>query len=306
MRALALLVIPWLVACAPAPADDIAADTDVVEDVLPSCPTFAAGVSAGALASVELDEVSGIAASRTFPGTWWMHNDSGDSARVFAVSSDGASAAEFTLPDVIAVDWEDMALAPDGERWSLLLGDIGDNLSLRPEILLWRVPEPDPASPGPTATPEAFHLHYPDGPHNAETLMVDPRSGDVYVVSKIDDVATEVTQVFRAAAPLVDGSTMEQVATLEFGGATLPGNVLTTGGDISPDGSAIVIRTYDSAFVWRRTPHATIAEALATAPCPAPLASELQGEAIGWDPSTGGYSTVSELAYPDRWTFAPE
>jgi hypothetical protein len=301
-----LVCLTLLTACAgpsDAPAGD---DTDVEVDVLPACPTFAAGVSAGTLASDELNEVSGIAGSRTFPGTWWMHNDSGDAARVFAVSADGASAAEFTFPDVIAVDWEDMALAPDGDAWSLLMGDIGDNLSLRPELLLWRVPEPDPAQPGPTAAPEAFHLRYPDGPHNAETLMVDPRTGDVYVVSKISDVATEVTQVFRAAAPLVDGATMEEVATLEFGGASLPGNVLTTGGDISPDGERIVIRTYDSAFVWRRTAHATVGEALATAPCPVPLATESQGEAIAWDPQTGGYATVSEFLHPERWTFAPQ
>lgn len=279
-------------------------DTDVVADVLPACPTFADGVSAGLLGSDELDEVSGIAASRTWPGTWWMHNDSGDAARVFAVSADGATQTEFTFPDMLAVDWEDMALAPDGDGWALVMGDIGDNLSLRPEITLVRVPEPDPSQPGPTATPEVFHVRYPDGPHNAETLMVDPRTGDAYLVSKIDDVATEVTQVFRLRAPWVDGATMEEVATLEFGGATLPGSVLTTGGDISEDGERIAIRTYDSVFVWRRTAHATIGDALAGDPCPAPLASELQGEAIGWDPQTGGYATVSELVHPNLWTYA--
>ena len=306
MSARLLVCLTLLTGCEGATDEPEQGDTDVVTDVLPACPAYAPGVSAGVLASDELDEVSGIAGSRNFPGTWWMHNDSGDAARVLAVPADGATASAFTFPDVIAVDWEDMALAPDGDAWSLVMGDIGDNLSLRPEILLWRVPEPDPSQPGPTAAPEAFHLHYPDGPHNAETLMVDPRNGDVYVVSKISDVATPLTQVFRAAAPLVDGATMEEVATLEFGGAALPGSVLTTGGDISPEGDRIVIRTYDSAFVWRRTPHATVAEALATEACVVPLATETQGESIAWDPQTGGYATVSEFLHPDLWTFAPQ
>lgn len=303
-----LLLALWGAGCA-GPSDDDAAgdtDTDVVADVLPPCPVFAEPVSAGLLASDALVEVSGIAASRASPGVWWMHNDSGAGPKVYATGADGAELGVFEVPGALALDWEDMAIAPDGEGWALLVGDIGDNLAIRGDITLWRFPEPDPTSAGMTATPDEIHLEYPDGPHNAETLMVDPRTGDAYVVSKVSDALTEVSRVFRAAAPLTDGATMEEVATLAFSGPALPGDALTTGGEISPDGDRIAIRTYTAAFVWRRTPHQTVGEALAGDPCPVPLAGEPQGEAIGWDPATGGYRTVSEFAHPELWTYVPK
>ncbi|MEZ4468295.1 MAG: hypothetical protein R3F43_28635 [bacterium] len=80
------------------------------------------------------------------------------------------------------------------------------------------------------------------------------------------------------------------------GADPLPGGTLTTGGDISPAGDAIIIRTYSSAYLWRRSPTATVAEALTTPPCRLPLAREPQGEAIGFSASGQGYFTVSEQA----------
>lgn len=69
---------------------------------------------------------------------------------------------------------------------------------------------------------------------------------------------------------------------------------LATGGDISPLGDEIVVRTYHSAFLWRRGPTSTVAEALATAPCPLPLVDEGQGEAIGFTVDGAGYFTLGE------------
>ena len=84
------------------------------------------------------------------------------------------------------------------------------------------------------------------------------------------------------------------MTTLTFGAAPLPGNTTTTGGDISPAGDLIAIRTYSAAFAWRRVAGATIADALATPPCPIPLAKEGQGEALGFASDGGGYFTLSE------------
>lgn len=105
-----------------------------------------------------------------------------------------------------------------------------------------------------------------------------------------------VSPVFRAAAPLDLGGTqvLEQVTTLTFGEPPLFGNTTTTGGDISALGDAIAIRTYDHAYLWRRAPGVTIAEALSGAPCHLPLAFELQGESIGFMADGAGYYTLSE------------
>jgi hypothetical protein len=123
--------------------------------------------------------------------------------------------------------------------------------------------------------------------------MIDTRTGDLYVVVKAD---SGVSPVFRAAAPLATGSTitLEEVAVLTFGAGSLPGDTTTTGGDISASGAEILIRTYDSAYLWRRVRGASIAEALATEPCRVPLASEGQGEAIGFATDGAGYLSTGE------------
>jgi hypothetical protein len=36
-----------------------------------------------------LNELSGIARSRAYPGVWWVHNDSGDEPRLFAIDAEG-------------------------------------------------------------------------------------------------------------------------------------------------------------------------------------------------------------------------
>ena len=264
-----------------------------------SCPNFAAGVLTGRTPLVGITEASGIAASRRNPGTLWIHNDSGAGPRVYALSTMGATLAIYDLGGASARDWEDIAVGPGPVAGTsyLYVGDIGDNAESRTSIDVYRVAEPDVKSGSPT-TPstlggvERFTLTYPDRAHNAETLLVDPQNGDVYVVAKSSD---GISPVFRAAAPLKVGTTtLERVAVLRFGVAPLVGNRTTTGGDISAAGDEIAIRSYDSAFLWHRAPGVTIADALATAPCPIPLQKELQGEALGFASDGSGYYSVSE------------
>ena len=267
---------------------------------LPECPAYAEAQVTGEVVDPAVVEASGVAESRRNPGVLWMHNDSGDGPRVFAVSLAGALLAIFELDGGRPRDWEDLAVGPgpDPELTYLYLGDVGDNFSRRENINVRRIPEPEvvPAEAPPTVQvegAETFTLVYPDGAHNCETLLVDPRNGDVYVVVKSGD---GVSPVFRAAAPLVaDGeNVMERVAELTFGPEPLRGNTNTTGGDIAPSGEAIIIRTYGSAFLWRRRGDATVGEALATEPCRIPLARERQGEALGFAAASDDYYTVSE------------
>ncbi len=262
------------------------------------CPTYANPVTAGYLLHFSVAEASGIVESRRNPGILWVHNDSGDSARIFGISTTGMARGTYVLEGANATDWEDIALGPGpvaGQSY-IYVGDIGDNGESRPNVKVYRVPEPAVPAGNPTLTlsgVETFTLQYPDDSHNAETLLVDPSNGDLYIVAKSND---GVSPVFRAAAPLSGSGTMvmDLVTTLYFGEGLLPGDTTTTGGDISPSGTAIAIRTYDSAYVFRRPPGTSVAEALETEPCPVPLAKEGQGEALGFATDEGGYYTMGE------------
>jgi hypothetical protein len=285
------------------PAEDVAAPAAEVT-VTTGCPAWAKPIDKGIVGNPEITEASGIAASRKHANVLWVHNDSGDKARIFALDHAGATLATFTLAGTDADDWEDIAVGPgpkQGESY-VCVGDIGDNGAARKSIQVYRVAEPDTIGQGGTLKGvDKLKLHYPDMPHNAETLLVDPRQGDVYVVVK---AKSGQSNVFRAAAPWQGGDerTLTQVATLQFGAKPLPSLLpTTTGGDISAAGDLVAIRTYDAAYVWQRGPEQTLAEALAGKPCPLPLPGQLQGESLGFAADGQGYWTLAEGEMMPLW-----
>ena len=86
----------------------------------------------------------------------------------------------------------------------------------------------------------------------------------------------------------------------------MSGGTLTTASDISPSGDLIAIRTYSSAFVWRRGAGMTVGVALAGQPCTIPQKSEPQGEAIAFLADGSGYVTVSEGVNQPVWLFTKQ
>jgi hypothetical protein len=306
----AVAVVVLATACLPAPPPP---PKPPVLDA--ACAHTLVASTPGAIASDALDETSGIAASRRVDGVWWVHNDSGDSARVFAISGTGQTLGEYPLSGATAVDWEDIAAGPgpvSGTSY-LYVGDIGDNASARSTVQVYRVPEPlvDPTKPlgapqtiGGVAT---LNLRYPDGAHDAEGLFVDPTNGDVYVVTK--DLSGGVARVFLApASSPVDGTvtTLTQVATVALG--SLHG---VTGADITPAGDVIALRTYFGVVLYPRPSGTTVANAFAQPSCAGAAppfgssssASEPQGEAIGFTRDGRGYLTVSEGLHPSLHRF---
>lgn len=269
----------------------------------PPCPTFGAGQVRGTLGSAAVTEASGVVESRAQPGVLWVHNDSGDTARLFAMTADGSHLGAYSLAGVTAVDWEDVAI----DDTYLYAGDFGDNFTQRPFVTVYRVAEPTVAVDQAPVTQQLtgvdpLELQYPDTAHNAETLLVDPVDGDLYIITK---ASSGDSRVFRAPAPLDPSSrvTLEEVAALALGGAARPGDTHATGGDTHPAGTALLVRTYNSAFFWWRPPGAPLWEAFSHAPCPAPLRSEPQGEAIGFSADGQGYYTVSEGDHPPLYHF---
>lgn len=248
----------------------------------------------GQVTGPHLDELSGCAASRLAPNVLWAHNDSGDSARVFAITTQGQPIATVNLAHVPAVDFEDIALGPGPQVGTpyVYVGDIGNNDRDRQWVQLYRFAEPrlaaDASTPSQhTQTVEVFSLRYPDGPQDAEALMVAP-NGDVYVVTK----RLTPNHIYRLKAPLVAGRTL----TAEYQGDVAMGWI--TAGDISPDGRAILLRNPLMANLWPWPEGQTLAQALSQAPSRVPANLELQGEAICWGWQGRGYFTLSEGQRP--------
>jgi len=197
----------------------------------------------------ELEEASGLAASRRHAGVLWMHNDSGGEPAVFAVDSTGAVLGRVRVTGAENVDWEDIAVGPCPAGECIYIADTGDNGERREVVTIYRVPEPDPADKA-TSPAERFRLRYPDGPRDAEALFVTPDTPDarVYLVSK---GRTSPVTVYRAPTPLPAEATalLEPVAALTDGAQFGP--LYVTGAGATPDGRRVVVRTYVNLRLYR-------------------------------------------------------
>jgi len=237
-----------------------------------------------------LNEISGIVASRRDPGILWLHNDSGDGATLYAVNTDGELLSQHDLFGVVALDWEDLGIGPGpvpGVDY-LYAGDIGDNLSFRSDVVIYRLPEPGIGRDSAIFEFETIRLTYPTPGHDAEALAVDPLTGDLFVVTKTKDGRPEL---YRAPAERLGGGAsiaLELVATLE-----LPIGAEVTAADFSPDGNRFALRGYRHVWVWERTSE-DMAETLSAVPCAAASPDERQGEAMGFSADGRDLFTVSE------------
>jgi hypothetical protein len=214
-----------------------------------------------------ITESSGLAASSTDPDLLFTHNDSGDTARFFAIDRGCRTRATFLMSGVQARDWEDISRGPDHSLW---LGDIGDNSGRRTQgILVNRVEEPTIGARTVRLRAVSYRLRYPDGPHDAEALLVHPRTGQLLIVTKSFSGGV----VYAAPTPLVAGTpnVLRRVGTVPV--------PEITAGDIAPDGSRVVLRNYTAAYEW--DVHGDdVAAALHGVPARIPLPRSQQGEGI--------------------------
>lgn len=233
----------------------------------------------GVISDKRIAESSGLAASRRFAGSWWTHNDSGDTARVFLLDSRGKTRLVVNLSGAQAVDCEDIAVVGSQQNAQLYLGDIGDNNSKRDSIEIYRFAEAQipqdvfapktpssnlnaaaqkataqkaisstrlNAAPEIALKPQKMTLRYTDGAHNAETLIALP-DGTLVIVTK----TTGISQIWKTARPFATDTTQTLVKMGEFAfGAEGRFTRLTTGGDLSSDGKRVLIRTYSAAYEW--------------------------------------------------------
>lgn len=273
-----------------------------------ACKATLVASTPGTIASNAVSELSGIASSRRTENVWWGHNDSGDTARVFAFGSDGRDLGTYALAGAAANDWEDMAAGPGpivGTQY-LYVADIGDNARARPSIRVYRTPEPLVDPNAPTPAPQTLNavdtltFTYPDGAHDAESLLVDPVLGALYIVTK--EMAGP-SKVFKAPANLASGSStiLAQVATLTLGSGLA---ALATGADVTPAGNVVAVRSYSKVVMFERKAGTPLEASLLGVPCVGATANEMQGEAIGFSRDGRAYVTASEGAHPALHRFA--
>ncbi|MBN1529060.1 MAG: hypothetical protein JW895_08365 [Thermoleophilaceae bacterium] len=250
----------------------------------------------GTIETPEATELSGLAISRSQRGVLWTHNDSGDVARLFAVNTRGRLLSEVAVSGAAATDWEDVAAG----RGAVYVADIGDNGAQRPEVVVYRVPEPRvKGAPALTVDARSLVLRYPDGAHDAEALLVSPSNGALLVVTK--DFSGRAG-VYAARQRGTGVRTLRRVARIALGGGEA-----VTAGDISADGRIIAVRTYFRAYVWKRKRGETIAEAMRRKPCAAAadLFDEGQGEALALTRNGGAFYTVPEGGRPPIRRYSP-
>lgn len=199
------------------------------------------------LENSHVTESSGVAASHRTNGIYWTHNDSGDGANLYAFDEEGKDLGTYTLQNVKAIDWEDMASAKINGVCYLYVGDIGDNARIRSEIVVYRLREPEARRGNHKIKDfDTYRLKYPDGAHDCEALMVSPK-GDLFLITK---ERSSQPSVYRATIR----NSKESYTLTKLGELSMENpvrvNRLVTGADMSSDGKYVVVRTYFTAYLY--------------------------------------------------------
>ena len=223
------------------------------------------------LAEPAIHESSGLAVSRQHTGRFWTHNDSGDSARLFAFDAQGRHLGVLHLVGVPAHDWEDMGSFQVKGRGYLFVGDVGDNSLSRSRYQLHIFAEPEQPQ-GQNHLRQTLDFVYEDGPHNCEALAIDLARREFLLVEKR---FASRSNVYRL--PWNSTATDNPLVARRIGSISVP---LATSMDISPDGLRAVVATYGAAYSFGREPQESWQAALKRSGRLIELPARAQGETI--------------------------
>ena len=246
---------------------------------------FLAGIPQGKLANPVLEEVSGLVVSHRYPNRLYVHTDSDGEAAVFVLDTLGNELGKLELSGLSNRDWEDIAVGPGPNGSSYIyVAEIGDNEAKYDQIYLYRFAEPELLQAIPSAAIDRVSLQFPGGPKDAESFLVDPISGELYLVSKREAKNT----LYRVPADGFEkGNTLlEKLHSFDF--------TSSVAADVSRDGSQILIKNYLQVFYWTRQANQSLSEALQAPQQRLPYVPEPQGEAIGFNFKGDAYFTLSE------------
>ncbi|GAB2561047.1 PE-PGRS family protein [Spirosoma aerophilum] len=255
---------------------------------------FASEPTVAPVAPGQIDEASGIVDSRSQPGNVWIEQDSGSPAELALLGHDGNVKGKITIPTIANRDWEELSIGPGPQSGVnyIYIGEIGDNNAQYPTVQIYRLPEPASLQ-APITQIDRINFRYPNGPRDAEAMFVDPKTRDIFVISKREDKV----HLYGLAYPQ---NTSDLITANDFGELPSFGGGLAnyvTGAAISPDGNEILVRTYTAVYYWRRDAGQSIPDALQFGTRRTLVTRlEPQGEAICFDKDAKGFFTISEKA----------
>lgn len=274
---------------------------DAIE--VPACiGEYAAPVAKALLQTSDLKEVSGIAASRKNAGVLWMHNDSGDTARVFAVTEGGEVLAEVKLSGVSPIDFEDIALAkcPTSQGDCLWVADTGDNFRLRRKVVLYAFPEPTIPPGGAeeallVSDVSTYPFKYPGGAVDSEALVVSADGSSFWMFEKVDGDTARIFGGSTAEQP-VETQTLVLIGEFPSPGIAVEYGRMITGADLHPGQKRVVLRVYTGTYEYRFEEALAFGSMGGTEPVQVALGplTELQGEAVAYGNDGLGIWTCSE------------
>jgi len=251
--------------------------------------------------SPAINEASGLTASPKDDSFLWAINDSGGTADLHLLKSDGTDCGKVTITNAKNVDWEDLAsFTLDGKSY-LLIADTGDNASAREFCTLHIVPEPKLPAAGEklsgTAT-SAWNIDfsYEGGPRDCEAVAVDSINRKIILISK----RTSPPEIFELPlrAPQKRGKIIARkcgiVLTKSPSAHFLPFANQPVGLDISVDQSLAAIVTYYSVFLFPRGPKETWAQAFAKVPITLIPHGLKQAESIAFSKDASKIHVISE------------
>ena len=245
----------------------------------------------GLLLDPQLSEISGLAASRRHPGVLWLHDDGGNPARLFAVSTRGQRLATLRLEGVPKTDWEDIAAFELDGRAYLLVADVGDNGGLRKTLQLHVVEEPARIENARLKPAWSIAFRWPDGARDCEAVAVDAARGQILLVSKKRQPPELFTLPLRPTGTgLLTATRVGMLAGVPLADAELrrtsPRRARlvsqVTAADISPDGRTLAVMTYRHLLLYPRGARQSWADAVARPPKTSVLPWLPQAEALGW------------------------
>ena len=244
----------------------------------------------------DIQESSGIVASRQFEGVYWTLNDSGNPSTLYATKLNGELIQEIAVKDSGNFDWEALGIDDKNRLW---IGEIGNNSRLRFDLKVVVVAEPDPFTETEAEVIASYPYQYPDENVDAEGLFI--VEGIPYIVSKERERAV----LYRFPTLKADTKqVLERVG--EFAEARF-----VTGAGVSEDGTRLAVCTYNSLWIYQHTTADNLAQMIQGTPWVLP--HEFHGEAVCFD----GYDLVltneardiyrlPQFWYEKEWTLPPK
>lgn len=235
-----------------------------------------------------IDEVSGIAPGYTNAGKLWTIEDSDRPNELGLLDPNGTVLKKVVLTGLVNRDWEDIATGPGPEAGAsyVYVAETGDNARKFTEYAIYRMKEPQPSDTKVDVI-DTIVFVYPDGSHDAEAILLDPSTKDLYVITKTDSKS----KLFRLAYPYK----VNESQTLSFV-ADLPYN-LVTAASISKDGKEILVRTYGLIYYYTVSNGKSIGDVLAGSFKELEHQAEPQGESICFAGDQSGFFTISEKLF---------